>query len=98
MGLGQNFTPTISAENPGAYGCDPFSPRQTIEHHLHYRKSDMGVVYMTDMTDMTYKRGLDRRLKSSSETYHPPSMPLLPIAALLVNSRVSERSHEMLGQ
>ena len=30
--LAQNFTPTISAKNPGACGRDPFSPRQTVVH------------------------------------------------------------------
>ncbi len=58
------FHPNYFAKNPGAYGRGPFSSKQTVEHHLHSQRSDLGVVYMT------YKLGLDRRLESSSVT-HP---------------------------
>jgi len=88
-GLAQNFTPTISAKSPGAYGRGPFSLKQTVEHHLHSQRSDLGVVHMT------YKRGLDRQLESSSKMYSPPTLPLRPIAGLTVYSRGADRSHEI---
>ncbi len=50
------------------------------------------------MVDLTYKRGLDRRLEPSSKTYSSLYICVRSIAGLTVHSRGTDRSHEIPGE